>query len=221
MFVMRVLVLSLSLLVATEVIEPTWEVFALLIVIGGMTVHDAYGVGFLVAAAIALVQGPEVSQPILVIAAVLAGLSALEPSRNLRRTGVRVGEGFGLRAMVLVLSVLLAAEVLEPTWEIFAFLVVAASISIRDIYGIGYLVAASIALAQAPAPTEPVLIGGVVLAGLSALRPSRISGLRWPWRGSRGDAHASWTWIDPPARGLRLRPGAGSRLRRWANGGEP
>ena len=81
----RVVVFVLALVVATEVMEATWEVFAILVVLGSVSIRDVYGFAFVVAATILLVQAPNVSEPVAISAAVLAGVSVLQPSRWLRR----------------------------------------------------------------------------------------------------------------------------------------
>lgn len=211
MFGLRVTVFILSLLTATRTIDPTWEVFALLTLLGLISIRDVFGVGFVIVESILLIQEPSVSETLLVLAPVLAGVNAFRPLRvvpNLR------SEAAALRVVLFVVTVLLATKTLEPDWETFAVLVMLGTLSMRDVYGFGFVIATTILAFEAPDVSQPVLIVAAVLAGVSALRLTVASSRPIPFWWS---AASEW-WR--PRSGFRLRPGASRRLRRWQEAGD-
>lgn len=214
MFGIRVLTFVLSLLVAAQVLEPEWEVFAILLVLGSISIRDAYGLAYVVAVSVLLAQAPDVSEAMTVIAAVLAGLAVLMHAWPFRWRPWSRADMIGVRVLLFVPTVLAAAEVLEADWQLFALLVVLGVISIRDVYGVAYVVAASVALIQAPDPSEGVLIVAALLAGFSAFLP--LLGSTADWFGRPPDLSRARQPSWPPQPRFRLRPGAIRRIRRWA-----
>jgi hypothetical protein len=76
MFGVRIIAFILTVLLATGDLEPEWEVLALVLGLAIVSIHGIYGLTFAVLAGVLLVQEPDPSETLTVIAAVFAGVSA-------------------------------------------------------------------------------------------------------------------------------------------------